>query len=201
MNYTYQTIAHNLVTVTDPDDTVPGPGKEAPRPIANDGGQRRIGSGWGVEAAPLDRGEWEAKRDIYHTASMGPLLDQDGLAVAAADITPAYTNARSGEGTFSARTRRVERFWRIFGYDRIDDVVVVFDQVIATKASFRKRWMLHTLNAPTVVSGRLQRRSGAAGAPRTRRRQAGRQGSAAEGCADQHPGRPRIRVLRRRQKL
>lgn len=151
MNYTYQTIAHNLVTVTDPNDTVPGPGKEAPRPIANDGGQRRIGSGWGVEAAPLDRGEWEAKRDIYHTATMGPLLDKDGLAVAAADITPAYTNARSGEGTFSARTRRVERFWRIFGYDRIDDVVVVFDQVIATQASFRKRWLLHTLNAPTLT--------------------------------------------------
>jgi Heparinase II/III-like protein/Domain of unknown function (DUF4962) len=153
MNYTYQTIAHNVVTVTDPNDTVPGPGKEAPRPIANDGGQRRIGSGWGVEAAPVDRDEWEAKRDIYHTATMGPLLDKDGLAVVAADITPAYTNARSGDGTFSARTRRVERFWRIFGYDRIDDVVVVFDQVVATKASFRKRWLLHTLNAPTLTPG------------------------------------------------
>lgn len=151
MNYTYQTIAHNLVTVTDPNDTVPAPGKKEPRPIANDGGQRRIGSGWSVEAAPLDLAEWEAKRDIYHTAAMGPSLDQDGLVVAAADITPAYTNARSGDGTFSARTRRVERFWRIFGYDRIDDVVVVFDQVIATKASFRKRWLLHALNAPTVA--------------------------------------------------
>jgi VanZ family protein len=151
MNYSYQTIAHNLITVTDPHDTVPGPGKEEPRPIANDGGQRRIGSGWGVEAAPLDRGEWEAKRDIYHTATTGPLLDKDGLAVVAADITPAYTNARSGDGTFSARTRRVERFWRIFGYDRIDDVVVVFDQVVATKASFRKRWLLHTLNVPTMT--------------------------------------------------
>ena len=152
MNYTYQSVAHNLVTVTDPNDTVPGPGEEQPRPIANDGGQRRIGSGWGVEAAPLDRGEWEAKRDIYHTATMGPLLDQDGLTVAAADITPAYTNAASGSGTFSARTRRVERFWRIFGYDRNDDVVVVFDQVIASRAAFRKRWLLHTLNAPTITA-------------------------------------------------
>ena len=200
MNYTYQTIAHNLVTVTDPNDTVPGPGKEAPRPIANDGGQRRVGSGWGVEAAPLDRGEWEAKRDIYHTATMGPLLDKDGLAVAAADITPAYTNARSGDGTFSARTRRVERFWRIFGYDRIDDVVVVFDQVVATKASFRKRWLLHTLNAPTVgpdgfsVAVAPQDHLGHGGG-------AGGQGPAAEGCADQHHWRSRIRVLRRREEL
>ena len=153
MNYTYQTVAHNLVTVTDPNDTVPAPGKDKPRPIANDGGQRRIGSGWGVEAAPLDRTEWEAKRDIYHTATTGPLLDQDGLAVVAADITPAYTNAASGSGTFSARTRRVERFWRVFGYDRIDDVVVVFDQVTSTNASFRKRWLLHTIDAPTLLPG------------------------------------------------
>jgi VanZ family protein len=153
MNYTYQTIAHNVVTVTDPQDTVPAPGKDKPRPIANDGGQRRIGSGWGVEAAPLDRGEWEAKRDIYHTAAMGPLFDQGVLVVAAADLTPAYTNAQSGEGTFSARTRRVDRFWRIFGYDRVDDVVVVFDQVTATRGSFRKRWLLHTIDEPTVSPG------------------------------------------------
>ena len=150
MNYTYQTIAHNVVTVTDPDDTVPAPGKDKPRPIANDGGQRRVGSGWGVEAAPLDLGEWQAKRDIYHTGTLGPVLDQGGLSVAAADITAAYTNAASGDGTFSARTRRVERFWRIFGYDRVDDVVVVFDQVTATKASFRKRWLLHTIQQPVV---------------------------------------------------
>ncbi len=150
MNYTYQTVAHNVVTVTDPADTVPAPGKDKPRPIANDGGQRRVGSGWGVEAAPLDRAEWDAKRDLYHTAEMGPLLDQGGLAVAATDITPAYTNMRSGSGTFSARTRRVERFWRIFGYDRVDDVVVVFDQVTATAASFRKRWLLHTIEAPAA---------------------------------------------------
>ena len=112
MNYSYQTIAHN--TVTDPHDTVPSSKEGKSRPLANDGGQRRIGSEWGVEAAPLDLAEWEAKRDTYHTASMGPLLDKDGLAVAAADVTPAYTNRESGQGTFSARTRRVERFWPTF---------------------------------------------------------------------------------------
>ncbi|HTS20184.1 MAG TPA: VanZ family protein [Casimicrobiaceae bacterium] len=150
MNYTYQSIAHNLVTVTDSADTESGPGKDKPRSIANDGGQRRIGSGWGVEAAPLDRVEWSAKRDIYHTGEMGEVLDHGGLVVAAADITPAYTNSSSGEGTFSARTRRVERFWRIFGYDRVDDVVVIFDQVQATSSALRKRWLLHTLARPTV---------------------------------------------------
>lgn len=150
MNYAYQAIAHNVVTVIDPEDKVPAPGREQPRPIANDGGQRRIGSGWGVEPAPLDLAEWNAKRDIYHTGTVEQQLDEDGLAVAQADITPAYTNALSGRGTFSHRTRRVERLWRTFGYDRVDDVIVVFDQVRATKASFRKRWLLHTLNEPAV---------------------------------------------------
>ena len=169
MNYDYQTIAHNTITVTDPDDTVPAPGKEKPRPIANDGGQRRIGSGWGVEAAPLDRTEWEAKRDIYHTGTLDLILDEDGLTVAQADITPAYTNSRSGHGTFSDRTRRVERFWRTFGYDRVDDVIVIFDQVKATKAAFRKRWLLHTLDAPEITQGGFRIRV----APETRPGHAG----------------------------
>lgn len=169
LNYSYQTVAHNTITVTDPNDVTPAPGKDKPRPIANDGGQRRIGSGWGVEAAPIDLLEWEAKREIYRSARVDRLLDQDGLAVAVADITPAYTNRESGNGTFSHRTRRVERFWRTFAYDRMDDVVIVFDQVTATKASFRKRWLLHSIEEPQLsadgfsVSMPAQGRPGRAG--------------------------------------
>jgi VanZ family protein len=169
MNYAYQAIAHNTVTVTDPTDTVPAPGKEKPRPIANDGGQRRIGSGWGVEAAPLDLAEWRTKRDTYHAGTMERVFDGDGLTVAVADVTPAYTNGDSGEGTFSHRTRRVERFWRTFGYDRVDDVVVVFDIVEATEASFRKAWLLHSIDEPRLapdgfrVSVAPQKRPGRAG--------------------------------------
>ena len=152
MNYSYQTIAHNTITVTDPDDRVPAPANqgEQRRAFANDGGQRRIGSGWGVEAAPLDLDEWQAKRDIYHTGKIETLIDRDGIVAAVADLTAAYTNAQSGKGTFSHRTRRVERFWRTFGYDRVDDVIVVFDQVHATRAEFRKRWLLHTIEAPRI---------------------------------------------------
>jgi hypothetical protein len=153
MNYSYQTIAHNVITVTDPDDSVPAPGRERPRPIANDGGQRRVGSGWAVDAAPLDLAEWDSKRATYHTGRVEGLLQEDGLSVAVADLTPAYTNSLSGKGTFSHRTRRVERYWRVFGYDSVDDVVVVFDAIRATKASFRKRWLLHTLEEPVISAG------------------------------------------------
>ena len=150
-NYTRQTIAHNTITVTDPEDTVAAPGKKQDRYIANDGGQRRIGSGWGIEAAPLDLEEWHAKRDIYHTASMGEVYMGDDLVVAVADITPAYTNKLSGEGTFTHRTRKVERFTRTFAYDRTDDVVVIFDRVSATNPAFIKRWLLHTMETPQLT--------------------------------------------------
>jgi hypothetical protein len=156
MNYSYQTIAHNTITVTDPEDGVPAPGREKPRPIANDGGQRRVGSGWGVEAAPLDLAEWTAKREIYHTGRIERLIDQDGITVAVADLTPAYTNALSGKGTFSHRTRRVERAWRVFGYDAVDDVLVVYDDVRATRAEFRKRWLLRTIERPEVEGARFR---------------------------------------------
>lgn len=152
MNYAYQSIAHNLVTVTDPDDVQPGPGFDAgtPRHYANDGGQRRIGSGWGVEAAPLDRDEWEKRRDTYHTGRIVAHLNQDDLIAAVADLTPAYTNRQSGRGTFAHRTQRVERMWRVFGYDRANDAIVVFDDVVATDATFRKRWLLHAIDLPII---------------------------------------------------
>ncbi len=176
LNYSYQTIAHNAITVTDPGDTVPMPAKprETPRHIANDGGQRRIGSGWGVEAAPLDLSEWQDKRTIYGTGRIVRYADDDGVTLVVADVTAAYTNELSGKGTFSHRTRRVERAWRSFAYDRIDDVVVVHDDVVATKPEFRKRWLLHTTLEPRIEGERFR-------AEITPGSGAGRQGGRLEG--------------------
>jgi glycopeptide antibiotics resistance protein len=149
MNYAYQSIAHNLITVTDPDDDAPSNGKNV-RMIANDGGQRRIGSGWGLASAPIDLNEWLDQRDLYHTGTLQRYFEGHDSVVAVADITPAYTNNQSGTGEFSHRTRRVERMWRTFIYDRASDVVIVRDLVKSTRAEFRKRWMLHTQTEPHI---------------------------------------------------
>jgi hypothetical protein len=153
MNYSYQTIAHNTITVRDPDDTVPMPRKDKPpREIANDGGQRRIGSGWGIEAAPLDLKEWQEKSDLYETGRMERIFMDDNLVIAVADLTPAYTNNLSGKGTFSHRTRRVEQYSRTFAYDQLNDVVLIFDRVRSTDPSFTKRWLHHTRNQPETTA-------------------------------------------------
>jgi VanZ family protein len=152
MNYAYQTIAHNTVTVHDPDDTVAAPrDEEPPRQIANDGGQRRIGSGWGIEAAPLDLNEWMQKRDIYHTGTMEKVFIEDELVIAVADLTPAYTNIESGKGTFSHRTRRVEQFIRTFGFDQDTGAILIFDRVRASNPDFRKRWLHHSIGKPELT--------------------------------------------------
>ncbi len=154
MNYAYQTIAHNVITVTDPEDTIPMPSKKRdkePRPIANDGGQRRIGSGWG-KRAPLDLAEWQEQREIYHTGRIAKYYAEDDLVVAVAELTPAYTNTLSGKGTFAHRTFRIRKYWRTFIYDRAEDLVIVYDDVVSSDPAFLKRSLVHTLHRPTITT-------------------------------------------------
>lgn len=154
MNYTYQSIAHNLVTVTDPNDNASSDGKIV-RDIANDGGQRRIGSGWGLSSAPIDVTDWQDQRDLYHTGKIESYYADTNSLVVTTDVTPAYTNSLSGPGEFSHRTHRVERLWRTFIYDRTADVIIVRDLVTSTRAEFQKRWLLHTTGRPTVDGSRF----------------------------------------------
>ncbi|MCE2594222.1 VanZ family protein [Motilimonas cestriensis] len=154
LNYSYQTIAHNTLTVTDPADNQPMPAKrsgQADRDIANDGGQRRIGSGWG-SAAPVSLKQWQQQQDTYHTAKVLERLQTDDFVLVYADLTPAYTNSASGRGEFSARTRRVEAIKRLFIYDKFLDSVIVYDAVQASDSAFTKRWLLHTNQAPRQQS-------------------------------------------------
>ncbi len=156
LNYAYQAIAHNVVTVADPKDTAPLPGKDKqpPRPIANDGGQRRVGSGWG-KRAPIDLEEWQADYETYHTGRILRYFAGDDLVVAVAELTPAYTNRRCGKGNFYDRTCRVERYFRTFIYDRKEDVVVVYDDITSTDPSFIKRALFHLQERPLIRGHRF----------------------------------------------
>lgn len=156
-NYYSQTIAHNTITVTDPldDSPMPAPEGQPERAVANDGGQRRIGSGWRLRAAPLDLADWQHQFEDFHTGRLHRLFDEHGLLIALADITPAYTNSQSRKGSFHHRSRRVERAWRILAYDRPSGVVVVYDDIVATRADFVKRWLIHGALAPNIEGKRF----------------------------------------------
>lgn len=162
MNYTYQTVAHNVVTVTDPEDTALLPGKERTdkdgkktrkpdRAIANDGGQRRVGSGWG-KAAPLDLTDWKQQRATYQTVG-DVLVDsdlRDDFVWVNADLTPAYTNEHSRKGEFFARTRRIERYLRSWVYLADRDLILIHDRLTLSKGGLRPRWLLHSQHEPGI---------------------------------------------------
>jgi hypothetical protein len=94
------------------------------------------------------------KRDIYHTGTMEKVFIEDDLVIAVADLTSAYTNSKSGEGTFSHRTRRVEQFIRTFGFDITSGAILIFDRVSASNPDFRKRWLQHSIEKPELTRWR-----------------------------------------------
>ena len=169
MNYTYQTIAHNVVTVTDPNDIIPVQTSDGgTRYFANDGGQRRVGSGWGVEAAPVDLDEWRRKSDTYHTAKILRHEETPSHTIIVADLTPAYTNQLSGKNTFSHRTRRVEKYVRTFVHDRRLDGVAIYDRVEVSDPRFQVRWLLHSQAKPNISHKGFNIHLGSGNAERTK---------------------------------
>jgi hypothetical protein len=129
-NYYSRTIAHNSITVYDPKETFRG-GAWALEDSggANDGGQLRSSGLERVEetkqSGPWDRGKIVAYQH-------GPLF-----TYAVGDATKSYSPAKLG------------LFRRHFLF-LPPDLFVIFDQVEATDPSFRKAWLLHCVDEPSV---------------------------------------------------
>jgi heparin/heparan-sulfate lyase len=129
-NYYSRTIAHNTVTVYDPNETFPGgPWASGEPGAANDGGQLRLLNPERVqEVTPENR--WQVGRLAAYT-------HDDLCTYAVGDATKSYSPAK------------LTRFLRHFLY-LPPDLFIVFDRVVSTDASFRKAWLLHTVNEPKV---------------------------------------------------
>ncbi|HHJ80019.1 MAG TPA: DUF4962 domain-containing protein, partial [Candidatus Tenderia electrophaga] len=159
LNYTYQTIAHNVATITDPDEASAISNNQlskSPRPIANDGGQRRIGGNMELYPHPLDIHEWNAKYALYHTGKIMEYSDENDIVRITADISAAYNNQFSGEGTLSSRTQRVKRYLRSIIYDRSNDLFLVYDSISKTDPAFVSRWLIHFQEQPLLpVNGQF----------------------------------------------
>ncbi|MBN1417305.1 MAG: heparinase II/III family protein [Planctomycetes bacterium] len=138
-NYYWRTIAHNALLIHDPQEVF-----HPRRPqYGNDGGQR------------LPNGRSEPRTlDIlldpangYRTGEVlahgfGPDRRSPAYALLQGDLTRAY----------SAKVREVRRS---FAYLRLEDpraaaALVVFDRVIARDPSFRKIWLLHSIEEPRI---------------------------------------------------
>ncbi len=121
-NYFSRTIAHNTVTVYDPSETTFGP-------YANDGGQ--------MMPRGLPRSFGDASQPEYYRGKVEAFKNTESFTYMKGDATAAYSPGK------------VELFTREIVYLK-PDVFVVLDRVVATSPSFTKRWLLHSVNQPTI---------------------------------------------------
>jgi hypothetical protein len=133
-NYYSRSIAHNTITVYDPKETFPGGSWAGDRDTtaANDGGQMRMSGAERVqEVSPGDR---------WHVGQLTAYAHGDQYTYAVGDATKSYS------------PEKLSRFVRHFLY-LPPNLFVIFDEVESTDASFRKTWLLHTIEEPKTEGG------------------------------------------------
>jgi len=161
---TYPLCSHSLVSCNWP------PGADLHLPFPNAGDERRVGSQLGnlgnlggPQYSPADPAQWMRGREYYH---MGRLLsyavNPGKYAFAAIDMTSAYNNLYSRnshtgafntqEANSSNRSFRAQKVVRQFLFIPRGQAayVVVYDQVIATSSTFVKKFLLHSINQPSI---------------------------------------------------
>lgn len=141
-SYYHQTIAHNGLLIFDPAEEMLLHGN----PQANDGGQA-----WPNNGSDHPRDLEMLLGDGYEIArvtaqQVGPDSQTPAHSYLAGDITGAYSAAKVSLVTRSMITLNT--------FDpTYPAVLVVFDRVSSTDASFDKSWLLHSIQEP-VVQGR-----------------------------------------------
>lgn len=133
-NYYTRSVAHNAILVEDPTQKFTLYGQ----PVSNDGGQ-----------------PFKLDPDTLEQIQPGGEASLDGITHF--ENSDAFTYA-SGDATKAYDSARVTLAQRDFVYlrdtSRPHPVVLVFDRVGATKASFQKKFLLHTSAKPTI-NGKL----------------------------------------------
>jgi heparin/heparan-sulfate lyase len=138
LNYYRRTVAHNSVLVYDPAEKFFW--SDNVLPAANDGGQRMNSSRyWNTIRSPED---WNRTRDIWDLGSM--------LVV---DHAPGQYHYAMGDASNAYVRDKVRRFTREILYTPGDGVLFIFDVVVSTNPTFRKVWLLHGVNQPTIDQG------------------------------------------------
>ena len=134
LNYFRRTVAHNSMLVYDPAEKFFW--SDNLLPAANDGGQRMDSSRYWNTLR--NRADWDRTRDLWELGSMRVI-----------DYGPRQYHYAMGDASKAYSQDKVRLFTREILYVPEHDVLFVFDRVISN-ASFRKTWLLHGVNQPSV---------------------------------------------------
>lgn len=143
-NYFKRTIAHNSLLVYDPDEVFKtmGYGGADKTPFAtNDGGQKLPGKEWGAPESYADLLQ-NFKTGEVVAQGFGPNVEAPDYTYLKGDITRAYTSKVSD-------VKRTFVFLNLKN-DTIPAATIVFDKVVSANPSFKKTWLLHSIEEPKV---------------------------------------------------
>ena len=145
-------------------------------PLHNDGGQRPVGAigaapnspystnMLGTQSSPADLSQWARSREYYNAGELLAYTVGTGNAYTfvAIDVTRAYNNyyshnAHTGswnahEANSSNRSYRAQKAIRHFLFIPRGTAayLAVYDQITTSTATFVKKWLIHSVNAPAI---------------------------------------------------
>jgi heparin/heparan-sulfate lyase len=145
-NYYRRTIAHNTILVKDPDEYIS-------QNLYNDGGQLNLLRPNGYNSyrnvpEDYDQGNFPSEEGIaqydwvnkYHTWETGEITTYT------ANKTFTYF---SGDGTKAYSANKLDRFVRKVVFIQ-PNIFVILDEVVVKNPSFKKTWLLHSINKPEI---------------------------------------------------
>ncbi len=149
MNYTQRTIAHNSILVWDPDE-IPMKSSRAGRELERDGGQLWA-HGFKQEPFSLNKLLTEYKRTEILAFDIPSETLAPDYSYLKGDIAGAY----APPAPLVAKTALASRSFVFLDLKLPSHpaALVVYDVVTVTDPTFKKTWLLHSINEPTINAG------------------------------------------------
>jgi heparin/heparan-sulfate lyase len=136
MNYNKRTIAHNSLLILDPAEKFARSG----RTYLNDGGQQPPNNWREPNQLELLQSKYKTGEVLGH--GFGPDPRKPLYTYLQGDLTAAY----------SSKVREVKRSFVYLNMGApVPAALVVFDKVVAADPSFKKTWLLHSMEEPSVA--------------------------------------------------
>ena len=146
-NYFARTIAHNSLLILDPNEPLTYGWDKKAIVKARDGGQFFFADH-----------AWDTSKDMFAAGKSSEILAEEisggmqpDYTYFKGDLTKAY-NVPKFVGVYPPKAETVRRSFVFLNHksNDIPGTLIVLDKVVSTNASFKKTWLLHTQNEPTV---------------------------------------------------
>lgn len=149
-NYFKRTIAHNSLLIYDPNEIFKsmGYGGADKTPfVDNDGGQRLPHDGWYPPETLDDLLNKDYKTGEILAQGFGPDYIRPDYTYLKGDITKAYSN----------KVKEVKRSFVFLNLKNtaVPAALIVYDKVVSSEPSFKKYWLLHSIEEPSIKGNQV----------------------------------------------